>query len=77
MPPLSGVSTIPVNANVILRKAFDDNLSEVVIVGFDSHGNEYFASSNPDAGDVLFHFERAKHRLMRLIDAQTESFPTS
>lgn len=43
-------------------------LKEAIVLGFDTDGGEYFASSVADAGDVLYHLERARHRLMRQID---------
>lgn len=71
---MSNVVTLPVITRLdldpgrVLQAAIEDNLTEVVIVGFDQDGKEYFASSKSDAADVIFHLERAKHRLMRVID---------
>lgn len=41
---------------------------ECVIIGLDKDGNEYFASNRSDAGTVIYHCERVKHRLMQIID---------
>lgn len=51
----------------LLQKAAGQ-LTEVVILGFDMDGREYFASSKADAGDVMYHLERAKYRLNQTID---------
>jgi len=52
----------------VLTKALEVGMTEVVICGFDADGNEYFASSQADGGDVLWHMERAKWRLMQVTD---------
>lgn len=43
-------------------------MQDVVIVGFDKDGNDWFSSNKSDAATVLYHLERARHRLMRMID---------
>lgn len=52
----------------ILNAALARGLSEVVIVGFDNDGEEYFASSKSDGGDVLWHLQRAAHKLLKIAD---------
>lgn len=52
----------------LLQAAIDAGLSEVVIVGFDKDGEEYFSSSVADGGSVLWNLERAKMRLLRMPD---------
>jgi hypothetical protein len=52
----------------ILEGAQKAGLTEVVVLGFDADGNEYFASSVADGGDVLWHLERAKFRLLRSVE---------
>lgn len=44
------------------------NMKEVVIIGYDNDGNEYFASSVADGADVLWHLERAKKALLEMGD---------
>lgn len=39
-------------------------LTDVVIAGYDKDGNEYFASSDPDGGAVIWLLERAKLKLL-------------
>ena len=43
-------------------------LQEVVIIGFDKNGNEWLASSEADCSNALYHLERAKYKLMKIID---------
>lgn len=40
----------------------------VVIIGLDKDGDEYFAASEADGGDAVWHLERAKLKLLRLAD---------
>lgn len=63
-----GVTKLDINPETVLHEALDASLKAVIIVGFDFEGNEYFVSSQADGGEVLWHLERAKHRLMRLVD---------
>ena len=64
----TGITTLPLDPNRLLEEA-KGKLQDVVILGFDADGDEYFASSKSDAGEVIYHLERAKHRLMKIIDA--------
>jgi hypothetical protein len=52
----------------VLQAALEAGLTEVIIVGYAADGSEYFASSVGDGGDVLWHLERAKLRLLRTVD---------
>lgn len=52
----------------VLTAALEAGMTEVVIVGYDADGNDYFASSKASAEPVLWHLERAKWRLMRQVD---------
>ena len=54
-------------ADRVLEQALG-KMDHVVIVGYDTEGNEYFASSKADAAEVIFHLERAKYKLLRIID---------
>jgi hypothetical protein len=66
--PIGCITRLKLDAQQILNAALDAGLSDVVIMGFNNDGNEYFASSDPDAGNVLYHLERSKHKLMKIID---------
>ena len=63
------ITKLDLDPDRVLSKAIG-NLSEVVVMGFDKDGNEYFASSVSDGGSVLWHIERAKHKLMQIADEQ-------
>ena len=41
-------------------------LKSVVVLGYDADGEEYFASSIPDGGDILWLIERLKKRLIEV-----------
>lgn len=61
------VTTLDLNPDRVLNAAIGQ-LEEVVIVGFDKDGNEYFASSKADSGNVIYHLERAKYKLLKMAD---------
>lgn len=61
------VTKLNTPADRILEAALG-KMDECVIIGLDKDGNEYFASNRSDAGVVIYHCERAKHRLMQIID---------
>lgn len=63
-----GLTRLDVPADRVIRKALDAGMEAVVICGFDAEGNEYFASSLADGGDVLWHLERAKLKLLQVPD---------
>jgi len=67
-----GITKLDMNPQIILQKALEAEMTEVIVVGFDKDGNEYFASSKADAGSVLYHFQRAIHALMKIIDDMIE-----
>jgi hypothetical protein len=62
-----GITKLDLEPDRVLTKAIGE-LSEVVIVGFDKDGEAFFASSVADAGQALWHLERAKWRLMQMVD---------
>ena len=57
------VTTLDLQPDVVLDGAMS-KLKTVVIMGYDHDGNEYFASSVADGGDVMWLMERVKHRLL-------------
>lgn len=63
-----GITKLDVPVERILDKARTANLSEVVVIGTDSDGDFYFASSQAGGHDVLWLLERAKHKLMQISD---------
>ena len=66
--PFTGISTLPVDPQRVIAASLEHGLTQVVICGFDSEGNDYFASSEPDAAVAGFHLDRAKWNLMRQVD---------
>ncbi len=56
----------------VLEKASEAELAEVVVIGFRKDGRWYFASSLADAGDVMFHLNRANHKLNTILDEADE-----
>lgn len=65
------ITALDLDPDRLLQKAIGE-LESVIIVGYRKDGSEYFASSKADAGDAIFHMERAKHRLMLVIDRDGE-----
>ena len=66
---LGNITRLDLDPDRLLQKAIG-KLSEVVIIGFHTDGSDYFASSKADGGNTLYHLERAKYRLMKIIDEQ-------
>ena len=53
-----GISSLPTSPSRILEDATAANLGSVVVLGFDADGGEYFASSEADGAQALWHLER-------------------
>lgn len=62
------ITTLKGDADRVLQGAIDNELDEVVVVGFKKDGSEYFAANISDGGDVLWHLERAKLKLLQMPD---------
>lgn len=54
----------------VLEAALASNVTSVVVMGYDENGNEYFASSIADGGDVLWLMERCKKLLLDVPDRE-------
>jgi hypothetical protein len=61
---LGGITKLDIPPERILSAALEAELSEVVIMGRDQEGNEYFASSIADGADVIWLAERMKLKLI-------------
>ncbi len=61
-------TTLDIPSERVLSQAADAGLCHVVVIGYDSDRNEYFASSIADGADVLWMLERAKLKLLRVVD---------
>jgi len=57
------VTSLNLPPNRILQGAWS-KLEGVVLIGWDKHGDFYFASSIADGGDVLWLLEKAKKELL-------------
>jgi hypothetical protein len=66
--PFTGITTLDLDPLQVIEAAKEAGLTEVVIVGVDADGAEYFASSIADAGNAGWHLDRAKWNLMRQVD---------
>ena len=62
-----GITKLDLDPDRILEAAKGQML-QVVICGLDKEGMRYFASSQADGGEVLWHLERARHALMKITD---------
>lgn len=62
------VTRLPIPVETVLEGALEAGLTEVVILGFDANGDEFFASSNADGGSVLWHLMRAQKKLLQVPD---------
>ncbi len=69
---LNVVTSIPVPPDKILQKALDLGITDVVVIGYDLEGGFYFASSDPDGGNVLWLLELAKRKLFACADEMGE-----
>ncbi len=68
----NGITRLDTDPDRMLNAAIG-NMEHVVILGFHKDGSEYFAASQADGAQVLWHLERAKHKLMRIVDDMTEA----
>ena len=63
-----GISYLDLPPDRILEGAAG-KLERVVIIGYTADGEEYFASSIADGGEVVWLMERMKLKLLRIGDA--------
>lgn len=59
------VSRLPIPVGRVLGRAQDAGLTVAVVVGESEDGSLYFASSEPDGGDILWLLEKAKLALLQ------------
>ena len=67
---LGNVTSLDIPVERVLRKADEANLQSVVVIGYDQDGEEYFASSVAGGPEILWALERAKLRLLRVVDGE-------
>ncbi len=63
-----GITTLDTDPYRALDFARNAGLTDVVILGYDSEGDEWFASSVADGAEVLWLLERLKLQLLRIAD---------
>jgi hypothetical protein len=69
----TGITSLDMPANLILEAAIEEgDLERVVIMGYTKDGDEYFASSIPDAADVNWLCDRLKLTLLKAVDELAE-----
>lgn len=67
---LDNITSLDIPVERVLRKADEADLQSVVVIGYDQNGDEYFASSVAGGPEILWALERAKLRLLRVVDGE-------
>ncbi len=63
--PFNGITRLDLDPDRVLENT-KGKLEGVILIGYDKQGEEYFASSYADGGDVLWLLERMKLRLLNV-----------
>ncbi len=71
----NGISTLPSEPARCIDRAAGMQLTSVVIVGLDADGSEVFISSEADGAQALWHLERARYKLLRIVDELNDGLP--
>jgi hypothetical protein len=58
------VTKLAIPCERILSEAAKLDFTRIIIIGLDTDGDEYFASSDPDGGTLLWDLERVKYKLI-------------
>lgn len=69
--PFRGITRLDLDPDMVLENT-KGKLEGLVICGYDKDGDEYFASTYADGGDVLWLLERMKLRLLTVTDEDLE-----
>lgn len=64
----NGLTKLKTDPSRILQLALKAELADVVVVGFNKDGDFWFSGSDPDGSEVLWLLERARHKLMLMVD---------
>lgn len=67
---LDNITSLDIPVERVLRKADEADLQSVVVIGYDQNGDEYFASSVAGGPEILWALERAKLRLLQIVDGE-------
>jgi hypothetical protein len=62
------ITRLDIPPEKVLSRALEAGLTDVVVIGYDADGQEYFASSKADGKDVLWLLERGKICLLRTVE---------
>jgi hypothetical protein len=65
----TGITPLDFDADVILNAA-KGHLKSVVIIGETEDGDEFFSASVSGGPEILWMLERAKHKLMAIVDEE-------
>ena len=60
------VTNLNIDPSRVLAAALEEGLSDVVVLGYNTDGNEYFASSIADGGTTLWLIEQGKKALLNV-----------
>lgn len=71
-----GVTSRDYDPKDILKAAYDSDLETVIVIGMRKDGSEYFSASVASGPDNLWDIERAKHKLMQMVDDRSGAAPT-
>ena len=74
---LDVVTTVDLPAEKVLVAAIAHDLKDVVVVGTREDGSLYFAGTSSDGPEVLWLLERAKRKLMDIVDDDSTDAPHS
>jgi len=67
----SGVTRLDLPADQVLESALG-KLKSAIVIGYTSDGEEYFASSIADGGEVVWLIERMKLQLLRVVEEDND-----
>lgn len=62
---LNNITNLDIPAQRVLEAALEADLDAVVVIGYNKDGEEHFASSMADGGDVLWLLRRCEQELLR------------
>jgi hypothetical protein len=63
-----GITKLDIPVEHVLDGAAEADLKCIVVLGYDTEGNEFFSSSMADGADVLWLLERLKRQLLASVD---------
>jgi hypothetical protein len=69
--PLNNITKLDIPVDRVLENA-KDNLDGVILIGYDKDGEEYFASTFADGGEVLWLLKRMETKLLQVAEEGVE-----